>query len=126
MTHPVRIKLSRKSGFKLQQESLKINGLPAVSVARGANRKWENPFIIGEYVTKAFNKSQKNCLVRDKEDAARSFELMLLTKDRNYPSKEDIFKHLKGKNLACWCDLGEPCHADKLLEFIAKWERENG
>lgn len=24
---------------------------------------------------------------------------------------------LKGKNLACWCKLGEPCHADVLLEI---------
>ena len=24
---------------------------------------------------------------------------------------------LRGKNLACWCRLGEPCHADVLLEL---------
>jgi hypothetical protein len=24
---------------------------------------------------------------------------------------------LRGKNLACWCPLDEPCHADVLLEF---------
>jgi hypothetical protein len=24
---------------------------------------------------------------------------------------------LRGKNLACWCRLGEPCHADILLEL---------
>ena len=24
---------------------------------------------------------------------------------------------LKGVNLACWCRLGEPCHADVLLEI---------
>ncbi len=23
---------------------------------------------------------------------------------------------LRGKNLACWCPLGQPCHADVLLE----------
>lgn len=23
---------------------------------------------------------------------------------------------LAGKNLACWCELGSPCHADVLLE----------
>lgn len=24
---------------------------------------------------------------------------------------------LRGKNLACWCPLGAPCHADVLLEI---------
>jgi len=26
-------------------------------------------------------------------------------------------KDLRGKNLACWCALGRPCHADVLLEM---------
>lgn len=25
---------------------------------------------------------------------------------------------LRGKDLACWCELGDPCHADVLLEII--------
>lgn len=27
---------------------------------------------------------------------------------------------LVGKNLACWCPLGAPCHADVLLEMAAR------
>lgn len=27
---------------------------------------------------------------------------------------------LRGKNLACWCELGAPCHADILLEIANK------
>ena len=30
---------------------------------------------------------------------------------------EDIRTQLRGKNLACWCDLDQPCHADILLEI---------
>jgi hypothetical protein len=26
-----------------------------------------------------------------------------------------VKEELKGKNLACWCPLDEPCHADVLL-----------
>lgn len=26
-------------------------------------------------------------------------------------------KRLRGKNLACWCPLDQPCHADILLEI---------
>lgn len=26
--------------------------------------------------------------------------------------------HLAGKNLACWCKVGDPCHADVWLELL--------
>lgn len=29
-------------------------------------------------------------------------------------------KELRGKNLACWCRLDQPCHADILLEIANK------
>ncbi len=29
----------------------------------------------------------------------------------------DGLAELRGKNLACWCKPGEPCHADVLLEL---------
>ena len=30
---------------------------------------------------------------------------------------ENSIKELRGKNLACWCREGSPCHADVLLEI---------
>ncbi len=33
------------------------------------------------------------------------------------PSIDEIRKELRGKNLACWCRLDQPCHADVLLEL---------
>ncbi len=33
------------------------------------------------------------------------------------PILADIRAQLKGKNLACWCGLGDPCHVDVLLEI---------
>ncbi len=35
-------------------------------------------------------------------------------------TKRMILNHLptlRGKNLACWCKLGTPCHADVLMEL---------
>lgn len=29
----------------------------------------------------------------------------------------DVRRKLRGKNLACWCAPGKPCHADVLLEI---------
>lgn len=34
-----------------------------------------------------------------------------------YPTKEEIRTELAGKDLACWCPLDQPCHADVLLEL---------
>lgn len=33
------------------------------------------------------------------------------------PPFSDIQRELRGKNLACWCPLDRPCHADVLLEL---------
>lgn len=33
------------------------------------------------------------------------------------PKHDDIRAELGGKNLACWCAIGSPCHADVLLEL---------
>ena len=29
----------------------------------------------------------------------------------------DDIEELRGKDLACWCKLSDPCHADVLLEW---------
>ncbi len=34
-------------------------------------------------------------------------------------------KRLRGKNLACWCRIGSPCHADVLLD-VANRPRGGG
>lgn len=33
------------------------------------------------------------------------------------PDAPDWFAPLRGHDLACWCPLGQPCHADVLLEL---------
>lgn len=29
----------------------------------------------------------------------------------------DYFEDIRGRDLVCWCPLGQPCHADVLLEL---------
>ena len=38
------------------------------------------------------------------------------------PSLKEIQATLRGKNLACWCPLDQPCHADVLLELANRPE----
>ena len=92
---PVRLQLSRRKGFDLQAMSRKTNGLEAVNVARPS--KWGNPHKIG------------TCLIPDARAAVEVFAA-------NLPMG-DFAKELRGKNLACWCRPGEPCHADVLLRI---------
>lgn len=31
---------------------------------------------------------------------------------------DDLRRELRGKDLACWCPVDKPCHADLLLEIV--------
>lgn len=92
---PVRLQRSRKKGAKLQSP----NGLPIVYVGRG--NFWGNPFIIK--------------LCGSREEAVRRYKALTTVV---MPWRVDkAKKELRGKNLACWCRLDQPCHADVLLEL---------
>jgi hypothetical protein len=77
----------------------------AVIVARPS--KWGNPFIVG---------TPENGGNITREEAVRSFRRALL-EGRLQFGKRQVMANLRGKDLACWCDLSEPCHADVLLEL---------
>jgi hypothetical protein len=40
--------------------------------------------------------------------------------DGTHVMRRSIRKYLRGKDLACWCPLDQPCHADVLLELANK------
>ncbi len=96
MATPVRLQLSRKAGFNLQALSLATNGLPAVKVTRRG--KWGNPFRVEK---------------GGAAEAVSSFRHYLHSSTSLLASIDE----LRGKNLACWCKPGEPCHADVLLDL---------
>ena len=47
--------------------------------------------------------------------ARRRGELPSGSPFHTYPSDDEIREQLAGKDLACWCPLDQPCHADALL-----------
>lgn len=99
---PQRVQLSRKKGWRMPENTVKVD----------RTTKWGNPFIVGEHGTRA--------------ECVWLFELLLgglvcVTKD-NAEKQDEYLKmvrrdreQLRGKNLACWCPLDAPCHADALL-----------
>ena len=105
MTMPVRIQRKRSKGWKMP-----ANG---VSVCRPG--KWGNPFTVtneqrpGTKVGGALG----YIAVPTIGDAVECFREMLQLRPDMIAA---AVVELKGKDLACFCPLDQPCHADVLLE----------
>ena len=104
-TRPTRLRLSRRRGFSLQAASRAANGLPAVVVARPG--RWGNPYRVGDP-----NPGGAGGLLT-LADCLRQFRHHWEGMPK--PLRDAALAPLKGKNLACWCPLEGPCHADILL-----------
>jgi hypothetical protein len=91
-----------------------LNGLPAQTIARPG--KWGNPFVIADVAAEYGLDA----------DAAQIEAIALYRRwvggeagltDQAPPERDVIVAELRGKNLACWCKPGTPCHADILIEI---------
>ena len=105
--NPKRIRLSREKGSRLPEG--------AINVARPS--KWGNPFKVGEQMSIGPIDFREIRIVQSNKMAVEAFRNMLERPRRRYPDLEEIISELHGKDLACWCGPGEPCHADVLLEI---------
>lgn len=119
---PERIQLRRTAGFELQAASIALNGLPVVNVARPS--LFGNPFRHDDPV-QAVEAYQRHC-----RGGTQFFEMgpgkLQFAKGihpnsvhHSFPNwlREHGLPRLRGKNLACWCKPGHPCHADVLLQL---------
>lgn len=90
-----------------------------VVVTRGAGKKWGNPFKVvdapwpaGTYVLDVRNNTAISGALATVVEAAAISVRHFRRHARSLPVHE-----LRGKNLACFCPLDQPCHADVLLEL---------
>jgi hypothetical protein len=86
--------------------------MPANTVSVARPTKWGNPYKIGGTYHRGPAFSGRDAVVQDAADAVRLFRGWVF----NLRSADSI-PELRGKNLACWCKIGAPCHADVLLEM---------
>lgn len=110
---PHRIQLSRKKGWRMPANT--------VSVARPG--KFGNPFTMVGCRDAGFSGTDEQIAAR----CVGAFRAWLGPFWRNnWDGAESETKRyvvlsevesLRGKNLACWCSLDQPCHADVLLEL---------
>jgi hypothetical protein len=116
-TAPQRIQRLRKPGFNLQTESLRINHRGAVCV--DLTTKWfGNPFTI-KHARAAGCLDAQGWEVWAFEEWLKpggDLRFRALFPERRVALLANLWR-LRGKNLACFCDPDEPCHADVLLRL---------
>lgn len=110
---PDRIQLSRAKGWRMPADT--------INVSRGRGRVFGNPFTVADAIEVA-------CVKPEKAQAfvVECFANWLRGDRQNWMGRESDaaaeailarLPELRGKNLACWCKPGTPCHADVLLEI---------
>jgi hypothetical protein len=91
---PKRIQRRRAAGWRMPEGTIYV----------GRPTKWGNPYKITDY-------SDPELCLKDYRDHIRRAALDDRLDVRLYLGE------LRGKDLACWCPIGSPCHADILLEM---------
>ena len=100
---PERIQRKRSKGFRL----------PANTICVDRSTRWGNPFIVGKHGT------QSECVELYRRLLCG---FVCLTTDNIEQQRTHLeyvksnIGTLRGKNLACWCREGTPCHADVLIQ----------
>jgi len=80
--------------------------MPANTVKVDRTSRWGNPFRAGMPG------------IPDAATAVARFAAAMKAGDRPEPfTPEQITAALRGRNLACWCPLDAPCHAELLLRI---------
>ena len=87
----VRIQRKRSAGWRM----------PPNAVYVGRPTRWGNPFKVGVDGTLG--------------EVIEKYRIWLEGRLKEDP---DFLNPLKGKDLACWCPLDKPCHADVLLRRL--------
>ena len=91
---PQRIQLRRSKGWRMPPNTVKVD----------RSTPWGNPFKVDKDSGAALSVAAFRAYLYAATPASRLL-------------REAVQKQLAGKNLACWCALDAPCHADLLLEW---------
>lgn len=94
---------------RIQRKRTKGWKMPENCVYVGRPSKWGNGYMIGE-------------LSHDDDDPKPNDAKMVVELFERFQIPDMIddgidFSELRGKDLACWCPLDQPCHADILLRL---------
>lgn len=131
---PIRVQLRRTKGWRM----------PANTIVVARPHRWGNPWKIGDNMSdpkapggdingkgEVQPKGWRTC--RTADDCVQAFRnsvewdpdvpwvignlVCIGGYGPEHKNIKTIRTELRGKNLACWCALDQPCHADVLLEI---------
>ena len=87
--------------------------MPPNTVKVDRTTKWGNPFVVG------VDGTQEECIAQYRRLMEGTLPKPAMTWARNGYRRMVMegIDELRGRNLACWCKAGSPCHADVLLEM---------
>ncbi|MAM84230.1 MAG: hypothetical protein CL472_06115 [Acidobacteria bacterium] len=97
---PERVQLSREKGWRMPANTVKVDR---------TNKRLGNPYNVGSV-------DPVTGRTITPELAVTLFKF-LWAQTAFRPVFAPLLAEIRGKNLACWCKRGEPCHADVLLEL---------
>jgi len=108
---PQRIQRKRTKGWRM----------PPNTVYVGRPTRWGNPFVVHQHTDNCddWHGTCPDYPVDNAEIARDQYRRFVLWPDQGLilPTLDEIRVELAGKNLACWCPEGAPCHADILLKI---------
>ena len=96
---------------RIQRKRTKGWRMPEGAVYVGRPSRWGNPWRAGDF---RFLTGPKAGRLMDVADAVQAFRNTI---DRDPGARALAVTELAGRDLACWCPLDQPCHADVLLEI---------
>jgi Domain of unknown function (DUF4326) len=110
---PYRVRLSRKKGSRMPPNTIKVD----------RTTRWGNPFHThGD--GRPMERLVAVAIFTYQIQRAGGY-IAKLPGDHYYLNTLAIIrKELAGKNLACWCPLDHPCHADELLRIANRDEEK--
>jgi hypothetical protein len=95
--------------------------MPEGAMYVGRPTKWGSPYHINKASNGTYqvwgrrgNRLEKG-IPSKKEAAGKSVGYFIEYMKFMAYENPDLFEPLRGKTLACWCGLDQPCHADVLL-----------
>lgn len=137
MAKPTRVRLSRAKGWRMPPNTVKVTrpgrwGNPFnlrssdhcwTAIAHGfkadrAGRQAASVAVFRAWVLGGAAAEVGDCgLYIETNGESRPISVSPTIAAPTPPSLEEIRRELGGKNLACWCQLDQPCHADVLLDL---------
>ncbi len=117
-----RMQLKRTRGWRMPPNTIKVdrttgygNPFPIAKGKSTSAGKTSDIWSIGTWEGPAM-------WFRDTKAEALSVSVAAYREWLHQPAQKKLrdraMVELHGKNLACWCKAGEPCHADVLLELV--------